>query len=274
MPCRLMFEPFNPDRVAEFRPFQYFQYMRADQEHASLLSFCKAVVGGQIRGRWVDGYVTHIFPRLRLIKDIRPTLMLRWFHDRFPDVPLLYVLRHPCAVVLSRMRLKWATDDDVRRFLCQPQLVADHLQPYLEVIERARTDEEKHALVWCLSNVVPLRQFAQGGWTLVYYERLRQQPEREIPTLFGGLDIDFDSGVFSKLRRPSRTTRHAPRRTQGAGDGGSWKRDLTTAQVDRVLAVVEAFGLGHIYGDSTLPLVSAPAATRIDGGRRLSSVAM
>ena len=144
------------------------------------------------------------------------------------------------------MRLKWATDDDVRRFLCQPQLVADHLRPYLNVIESAQTDEEKHAVVWCISNLVPLRQFVAGGWTLLYYESLRRRPETEIPRIFHALGIGFDKDVFSALRRPSRTTRgHQP----VTGGGGEWTRELTSPQVDRILAIVRAFGLDHIYGD-------------------------
>jgi hypothetical protein len=254
IPCRLMFEPFNPDRVGEFSRFHYFQYMPPDREHPDLLSFCNATMRGELRGPWVDGYLARLFPRLRLIKDIRPTLMLRWLKNQFPDVPVLYVLRHPCAVVLSRMRLNWATDQDVSRFLCQPQLVADHLSPYMDVIEAARTDEEKHAVVWCLSNLVPLRQFAGGGWTLLYYEHLKQRPETEVPRLFSALGVDFDSRVFSDLRLPSRTTRHTRGGTSDRAVNAEWRHDLSVSQIDRVLKVVQAFGLDHIYGDSVMPL--------------------
>jgi hypothetical protein len=255
VPCRLMFEPFNPHRVPECSRFEYFQYMRPGEENADLLAFCRALVRGDLRGRWIDGKLARLRPRLRLIKDIRPTPMLRWLIDRFADLPVVYVLRHPCAVVASRLRLDWETDADIERFLRQPTLVADHLGPFLPAIERARTPEEKHAVVWCLSNLVPLRQCAGSRWLLLYYEELQQQPETEIPKIFEALDAEFDRSVFTALRRPSRTTRAGPRQASGAD---AWRRMLTPAQADNVLAVVDAFGLGHIYGESVMPLARSP----------------
>ena len=256
IPCRLMFEPCNPDHVEEFRRFHYFQYMRPDEEHPELLAFCDSMMRGDLHGRWVDGHVAHLSPRLRLIKDIRSTLMLGWLKKRFPSVPMLYVLRHPCAVVLSRMRLEWATDADVQRFLCQPVLVADHVQPYLDVIERARTDEEKHAIVWCLSNLVPLRHFVEGGWTLLYYETLRRSPDIEVPRIFEALGGEFNDGVFSAMRRPSRTTRHSGTRVASGSPDADWTRDLTSQQIDRILTIVRGFGLDYLYGDSAMPVAS------------------
>lgn len=255
--CRLIFEPFNPDQVKEFRHFRHFLYMRPDQDDPELLRFCHAVTSGELRGEWVDGHLAHLSSDLRLIKDIRPTLMLRWLANRFPNVPILYVLRHPCAVVLSRMRLNWATDVDVRRFTDQPLLVEDHLRPYLAVIDGAQTPEEKHAVVWCLSNLIPLRQFASGGWTLLHYERLRQEPEVELPRMFGALGMEFDARVSWALNRPSRTTRLAGCRLLNTSEP-DWTRDLTTGQVDRILAIVRAFGLEYLYGDSVMP-ATAPA---------------
>jgi hypothetical protein len=270
VPCRLMFEPFNPDQVRQFRRFSHFQYMRPDEENAELLAFCTAVVRGELRGRWVDGYAAHVFSRLRLVKDIRPTPMLRWLSDRFPQLPVLFVLRHPCAVVQSRMRLRWSTDEDIQRFLRQPQLVADHVEPYLEVIARAHTDEEKHAIVWCLSNLVPLRQLATGEWTTVYYERLARESETELPRVFDTIDVGFGPSVFDTLRRPSRTTRSV---IGGHGADDTWRRHLDSRQVDRILAIVEAFGLGHVYGDSDTPRADAPASTRQRPASRYPSTA-
>jgi hypothetical protein len=248
IPCRVMFEPFNPDRVVECRSFEYFQYMRPDSEHPALLSYCRRVVGGEVRGRWIDGHATRVFPRLRLIKDVRATLMLRWFHQRFRDVPVLYLLRHPCAVVLSRMRLGWATDVDVQRLLKQPDLVSDYLSPYMEFIHRASTDEEKHAIVWCVSNLVSLQQFADGGWTLLRYEDLQEEPEQEVPRMFQALGHAVSPDVYGALKRPSRTTR-GPRGVAST-DRPAWSRELTTPQIDRILAAVAAFGLDRLYAPS------------------------
>ena len=99
VPCRLMFEPFNPDQVEEYRPFHHFQDMRLDAKNADLLSFCSTMMRGELHGRWVDAQLAHLRPRLRLIKDIRPTLMLAWLKQQFPAVP---VLVRPAASVRGR----------------------------------------------------------------------------------------------------------------------------------------------------------------------------
>ena len=60
------------------------------------------------------------------------------------------------------MELGWDTDSDIEPFLSQPDLVEDHLRDHLDIIQTANTDEEKHAIIWCVSNLVPLKQFITG----------------------------------------------------------------------------------------------------------------
>jgi hypothetical protein len=259
VPCRLLFEPFHPGKVGAYRRFHYFQYMPPEGVDDELLAFCRRLFAGEVRGPWVDGHLAHLRPRLRLVKDIRPTLMLRWIQRNFPEVPILYILRHPCAVVLSRMRLNWATDEDVAQFLCQPDLVGDHLEPFLHVIEGARTEEEKHAVIWCVSNLVPLRQFEDCAWTLVFYEHVRSQPEVEVPRIFRALGVEPRDDALQAARRPSRTTRNygEPARSERTG-AADWQRSLSPGQIERICRIVAAFGLEHLYGNSAMPLTPVP----------------
>ena len=86
-------------------------------------------------------------------------MALKWLHENFPVVPTVFIIRHPCAVVLSRMELNWATDSNIEPFLNQPDLVTDQLAPFTNIISKASTVEEKHAIIWSVSNFVPLTQF-------------------------------------------------------------------------------------------------------------------
>jgi hypothetical protein len=252
--CRLMFEPFNPRKVSAYREFSYFQYMRPNERNAGLRDYCRAVFTGDIRDRWIDRGVTVLRPQFRLVKDVRANLMLRWIRREFPAVPLVFLLRHPCAVVASRLQLGWATDGDLAPLLEQPQLVADHLADTLHMFEAARTPEVKHALVWCVSNLVPLRQFAAGELTTVYYENLCANPAGEIERIFRGVGQRYHESVFGTLLQPSMMS--APGSAVVTGDDRihGWQKALTARQIGAVLDVVEAFGLGHIYGDSPMPL--------------------
>ena len=168
IPSRILFEPFHPDLVSEYRRFQYFQYMRPGTEAPEFYAFAQKVFTGEIRNRWIDRQNERIISKVRLVKEIRANLALKWLHDHFPEVPIIFIMRHPCAVVLSRLELGWATDHDIQPFLSQPQFVEDYLSPYLDLICNAVNSEEKHAVIWSISNMVPLRQFSSDQWKVVY----------------------------------------------------------------------------------------------------------
>jgi hypothetical protein len=254
-PARLMFEPFHPRRVQAYRRFNYFQYRRPADDDPALLFYCRRVLSGEIRHRWIDRELDSLRPERRVVKDIRACLFLKWLRLRFPEVPLAFVIRHPCAVVLSRLRLGWATDGDIEPFHSQPDLLADFLADKVDLIRRASTPEAKHAVVWCVSNLVPLRQLHAGDAHGVFYERLCLQPGVEIPALFRALGLPCGPAVLSAVSRPSRTVTNASAIVAGEDQVTHWQRHLAPAQVRDILAVVEAFGLSHLYDDSPLPRV-------------------
>lgn len=181
--CRSMFEPFNPDLVIAYRQFNYFQYMRPGKTDDQFYNFARKIFTGNIRNNWIDHQNERIFPKYRLIKEIRANLSLKWLHDQFPQVPKFLLIRHPCAVVQSRLSLNWATDLDIQHFLSQPDLIEDHLSTYLDVINGAKTDYEKHAIIWCISNLVPLKQFSRGQIPIIFYENMLIKPDIELPRI-------------------------------------------------------------------------------------------
>jgi hypothetical protein len=254
IPCRILFEPFNPELVSDYRRFHYFQYMRPGTENPEFFAFAQKVFTGKIRNRWIDRQNERIFSQIRLVKEIRANLALKWLHDNFPEVPIIFIMRHPCAVVLSRMELGWATDRDIEPLISQSKLVEDYLGPYLDLIRRAGNAEEKHAVVWSVSNLVPLKQFSSDELKVVYYENLCLHPEGELPGIFESIGYEFSSPFVDTINQPSQTTRAGSAVVVGTDKIGNWKQKLSRSQIDNILQVVQAFGLGHLYGDSTLPL--------------------
>jgi hypothetical protein len=254
IPSRILFEPFNPELVSDYGGFRYFQYMRPGLGHPQFYAFAQKVFTGRIRNRWIDRQNERLISKFRLVKEIRANLALKWLHDNFPEVPILFVMRHPCAVVLSRMELGWATDRDMEPFLSQPELVEDFLGPYVDVIRGAVHDEEKHAVIWSVSNIVPLEQFQSNEWKVVYYENLCLRPEVELSGILEAIGYPYSSPLVPDSNQPSQTTRRTSAIVTGTDKIGNWKKRLTPTQIDNVLRVVQAFGLDHVYSDSTLPL--------------------
>jgi len=254
IPCRIMFEPFNPDLVHEYRGFYYFQYMRPESQDRDLYAFAQKVFTGQIRNRWIDHQNEHLRPHHRLIKEIRANLSLKWLHENFPAVPIVFLLRHPCAVVLSRIELGWATDSDIEPLLAQSELVDDFLGDHLEFIKAAKTEEEKHAIIWSISNLVPLNQFMPGELKIIYYENLCTQPQIELSGLLASIGQNDESPRLDKINRPSQTSRITSAVVTGRDKITHWKQKLRPSQIDTILRVVESFGLNHLYAESVLPL--------------------
>lgn len=254
LPCRVMFEPFHSRMVSEFQRFHYFQYMRPAEQNRELWSFSRKVLSGNIRQPWIDRQVDCLRPKLRVIKEIRANLFLAWLHAVFPDVPILFMIRHPCAVVLSRMQLGWATDSDIVPFLSQPTLIDDFLSDHLDTIKRARTEEEKHAIIWCISNVVPLKQFDHTRLKVVFYENLCTQPEVELNRIFKEIRQEFSRSVFHYLTVPSMTSSSMSPVVNGTNKIEHWKEKLSEHQISNILAIVEKFGLDHLYDDTSNPI--------------------
>ena len=223
--------------------------MRPTELNPELLSYCRRIFTGDIRHRWIDRQVEHLFPEYRLIKEIRANLFLKWLNDRFPEVPLLLLVRHPCAVVSSRLQLGWATDADIDSFICQPTLVEDFLSAKMDVIHSAETAAEKHAVIWCIHHLVPFKQFNPTDLNLVFYEDLCLQPELELPKIFRALNQEYDESVYEHLSIPSVTT---TRRNSIRID--RWQEELSKKQIEDILLIVNAFGLGDFYGNSPSPL--------------------
>lgn len=255
---RIMFEPFNPRMVRAFESFQYFHYMRPDRENAGLEDYCRAVFTGTIRHPWIDRQVDRLFPRYRIVKEIRANLFLRWLKNRFPELPIVFLIRHPCAVVASRMKLRWDTDGDMLPLLSQPELMRDFLYEKADLIRDCRTPEQKHALIWCISNLVPLKQFAPGDLPVVFYENLVRSPETELPRVFKLLGLEYDEATLAGVSRPSATTIASSAILTGSDQVTRWKDELSPAQAESILAVVQGFGLGHLYGDTAMPALTDP----------------
>jgi hypothetical protein len=244
---RYVFEPFNPARVGAFEQFKSKQYLRPDDAREAFLGPARLALSGALRDPWTDRFNAKFVARRRLIKDIRANLLLGWMRANFPGMPVVLLLRHPCAVVTSRLALGWK--DNLDETMAQEDLVKDFLLPMQTEIWAARDDFERHLFIWCLDNYVPLRQFAPGEIHLVFYEDLLESPEDGLRSLFGFLGEDPDDRVYDKLGRPSPLSRRdAP---SPSVDG--WRAHVSAHQLDRTLEILALFGLDRVYGEGPMP---------------------
>jgi hypothetical protein len=241
--CRLIFEPFDPGRVRLCRGFLSKQYLRPDDRRPEYLEPARRLVTGQVRSRWTDRFHESFLARRRVIKDIRANLLLGWLHANFPEMPVVLLIRHPCAVAASRLSLGWR--DNLADVLSQRELLEDHLAPFEAEMRRARTPFERHIFLWCVDNYVPLRQFAPGEVGVFFYENLLTNPNEELRRLFSFLGGSPGVGVRRALERPSPVSRR--------GGVGDWRRLVSPAQRERAFEILSLFGMEGVYGEGETP---------------------
>ena len=248
---RYVFEPFHSGKVEICKGFEHRQYLRPGDRGEEFLRPARTILSGGLRSHWPDHLHRRFVSRRRLIKEVRANLMLGWIHANFPEMPIVFVLRHPCAVATSMLKLGWKPDLDA--LLSPRELVEDFFEPFEEEIRSAQTDFERHIFSWCIENYVPLKQLGPVDFHLIFYENLCEDPEGEVKRLFAFLGKDFDESIFDKLKKPSVFSRPGSAVLSGERLVDGWRKHVTDAQLDRAVEILGLFGLHKVYSGEPMP---------------------
>lgn len=254
---RYIYEPFHSKHVRAAREWLPRQYVRPDADDERQLGLATQILSGRLRNAYADAYNKCVVVHRRLVKDTRLQLALGWIRKRFPGMPMIYLMRHPCAVVNSRLQL--ARDCDLgRMFLSQPQLMEDHLGPFRAEMERVKDDFERHVFIWCVENYVPMRQLRVGDVHVVFYEKICEDPEGEVRRLDSYLGVGYDARALSNVAKPSvQARKHHAGGTSAIVTGASlveaWRRYVSPQRVKRAVEILRLFGLEAIYDEDPRP---------------------
>ena len=302
---RLMFEPISRERLlvtpelAPLLPDNRLQYIRPSSTDPELVRRAEAVITGRYRQPLTDqyNYTPRIVFNKRLVKETKSNLWAKWLHGRFPQMPIMLLLRHPVPAVMSRYfkyfdlppDQRSSVDDPARRqrdyemmTLGQPELLADHLAPFRAAIESARTVFAQRMVVWCIQNYVPLHQFAPGEVHLAFYEDFCLDPVGELRKLRGFLGEELRADEVARIERRSTKPSSTFHRTavhqfqevaaiQGYEQISKWMKRIQPDERREAADLLKAFGLESVYSaddpkpnrDGALALMraNAPAAT-------------
>jgi len=251
---RIIFEPFHPKRAPWMKPFGERKYMRPDETDEEFLALARRIVTGRVRHAWTERFNRRLVTHRRLIKEDYANLMMKWMHVNFPGMPLILLLRHPCAVAHSFVTHEFK--GSVGPLLEQPKLVDDFLHPYADEIRKARDTFERTLFLWCVEALVPLKQSRPGEIHVVFFEHLVRQPEAELSRLFAHLGKSMDGLDMEKLKTPSLTARRASSAVwTGVDPVDQWKEKVSDEQRRRALEILALFGLDRIYTDASMPRV-------------------
>ncbi|EGV15976.1 sulfotransferase [Thiocapsa marina] len=279
----IIFEPMHPILGATTTRFAN-RYLTAADSEPELSRFMGEIVSGRHPGFWtryrerperlypslvafrsVSGlkhwlkrwqYVLQHHQRFKpragrplIVKFIRVNLMLEWLKASFP-CRILYVLRHPLAVVESKLRLggeDWEHQALLKSYFDDPRLQSDVTVDWAEVRRAsAASVVGANSAIWCIENVVPLSQAAKLGLVTTFYEDLiGPDGLTEWRRIIGDLGLsNIPSAEY--LRLPSQQASHETRKRlaeESLGGLGDVRRRLGEVKVAEISDMLRRFNL-------------------------------
>lgn len=255
-----IFEPLHPRFNAEVRrltgydtqdPYIRAWYLRPDEEKPEWTALLEKTLTGQIRNYWTDYERITYFPNRYLIKVVRANMMLAYLHQHFQP-KIIYILRHPCAVINSRLIVEWHAD--VQDILVQKKLMNDYCTPYMSQMLQEKDRIGAHAVWWAVENRVALDQLRRIPHFLVYYEQMVMQPKRVVNALLHWLGYDnVPEKLVKILSQPSRMSSVKLQYTDKQDRLFRWKDSLSLPDCQRILNWARCFGL-EMYNEQPLPI--------------------
>lgn len=250
---RVYFEPFHPGNVAEFSFFKNRQYFRDEVSGLEFVNPLNFLMQGKLKNKWIDSRDKNFYARKLLIKDIRANLLLNWIKCHHPDIKIILLLRHPCAVAQSRIKLGWGGSID--HFLNQPELLEDHLNPFIQTIRAAEGDLQVCVTAWCIENYIPLKQFKPGEIHVCFYENFLLEPAIEIRKLMDFIGDPLPDNLDPIINQSSDTNwNRAEHSGQQVHSFNQWKEDISPGDYKIVKNIMIQFGMDQLYDDDGYPL--------------------
>lgn len=249
---RMMYEPFHPASGVTSQHFGANLYLRPGEQDMDRITLAAKIFSGAYYHPNVDRDNVRLLYRGIVVKDIFAHMFAAWVAARLPNIRPILIVRNPFEVALSKSeRRDWLWMTDARKFLDQPHLVEDHLEPYVDMINVATQDFVlQQVLIWSVMHFVLLRQFSATPLFCVRYEDVLASPETEISRLqaFVAESDDREPRTLNE-KRISRPSRGSTRRTaERVADLSSRTSKLSRLQLHSGLQILDAFGLTEFAG--------------------------
>lgn len=258
-------EPLIREKLRQNHGFCKRTYISPSQSASKQRAYLFDVLTGQVGPpplhRWsfqekagTRQIVEHATHDKLVVKFCRINRMLHWFDAQFDVRGIVFIVRHPCAVVNSMLHHgPWEQDS-----LQEPHIgYIDHLPESLQdvfrpILDRVSTHVKVLATLWCLDQHLPLVHHNSYPWILVPYERLVTCGRKELRRVATALDVELNDDMVGQLREPSSSVKGQLDR-KAERQLSKWRRNLSARQVDGILRIVDDAGLSSIYTDSVEP---------------------
>lgn len=286
---RTAFEPLHPAAVPGMQQYAN-SIIESDEVHLQLETYLSKNFKGDFRSLWVDYRVrpdrlmpypvnlagirkTHeYFARWRklfrqkaiyrhnigkpvITKFIRANLMYSWILKHF-EAKIVHIIRHPCAVIESKLRLggdDWDVDQELVRYL-QQQPVYNWVSAYMSSGEiDSLTIVGRYALIWCIENTMPLLT-SDSRILKVYFESLAGHDDSTWKMVCAHLQLEHVPGA-ALMSKPSQQARPENRdKIYGRKMTSSWRERMADNQIKEIEDVLLRFNITEYSVSQSEPL--------------------
>jgi hypothetical protein len=258
---RFIMEPLNPHRSPFASGWANGSFRDATSQDRALEALWSGVLNGSIRSPWTDSLNEARFVKRRVVKSIAGTNLAPWLRHRFPDTPIVYIVRNPLACAQSIRSLYdreiasgrsagWSfqvgvvVDDLVLRSGLLEGPLSDRAEAIVEIWRNTEGIIQRNVLRWCMENYLALSTEPGRGLMLVNYEQLVRDPERIIADTarFTGLNLNRSLGTFGGA---SKTDWNHEQRPDKSGDAriNGWRSQVSGQELNAAVEILQLFGL-------------------------------
>ena len=290
---RTIFEPLHPNAIPAAAPHAH-QYLAVDDEDESLRQLFETFFHGNVHSIWADYRIRTgwLNPRLenlkswrdfkaaasrfsrgktyyqryrgqrrrpeRITKVIRANMMISWLRRNF-DARIVFMMRHPAAVVLSQSSSprSWNPEVQLALYRQHTDLVARLGPGAQDLLSASLEHTAALTLAWCIENSIASAQCEESGVPVVYYERLLEYGLPEWQRVLDALGLDAlpDEELVAKpsqqawgehSRNPALVKRYQ-----------AWMKRIDPATAGQIQAVLDACGVTMYRVDEPMPIVAA-----------------
>jgi len=290
---RAVFEPLHPLHIGGANDHAR-RYISAADDDPELYQFLNHFFSEDYRSLWAD-YRTvkhHLFPqrrdlrswrrcrnlvrRYRTLKDsylrfnrqrkhpqrivklIRANMMLPWLQAKF-NARIVFVIRHPAAVIMSQMRApkSWDPFEYIDRYRTDTNLL-DVLDHQTRQLLSGRVDDvEAYALCWCIENMIALEQAARSGIPVIYYELLVERGMPEWQRIVSALKLEQTPDEQLILQPSQQTWGQKATDSKLLLEHASWMREIGSSMSSRIQRVLDTTSMKVYDLDHPLPNVAS-----------------
>lgn len=176
---------------------------------------------------------------------------MKWIRNNFPEVSIIFIIRHPCGVISSKKKRDWYANLEL--IIKQESLINDYIKPYLDEMSSAKNKIQKNACQWCVRNLIPFRMMEKNDWYITTYEDLVYNFEAEMKKILKYLfpRRDFEDKKFKNII--SKQVNEYSAIVTKKDLLKIWRERLNQNEIDEVLRIVKKFSLDSIYDKNILP---------------------